>query len=392
MAAVEGLGLAVVVGYSGTPAWMAFRVTAVLLLSLAALLFQRSRRSWITGMTSLIAGLIGVIAGTSIGLMHLLKSGPLVPTVAGLVALVSGVALLVGGGIELVLLLPRWWRLLSIPAVYLLVEFVLFPLIGGVYAANVPAGRLGSASPASCGSDYTTVSFETPDGVRLAGWYVPAHIGAAVVVAAGSGSTRAATLEQGCVLARHGYGVLFIDNRGHGTSGGSAMDFGWWGERDLSGAVSYLESRSDVTNGRIAILGESMGGEEAIGAIGSDSRVRAVIAEGVTGRTFADTARLGSGISAGISRFQAWITYRTAGILSGAPEPSSLRTSLREAVPRPVLILAGRDEITAGRYLKSGSPSNVRLVEMPDTAHTAGIRSHPADWERTVIQFLALNL
>jgi predicted alpha/beta hydrolase len=105
-----------------------------------------------------------------------------------------------------------------------------------------------------------------------------------VIVIAGSGSTRAAVLDQGAVIARHGYGVLFMDNRWHGTSGGTAMDFGWWGERDLYGAVSYLETRRDVLNGRVAILGESMGGEEAIGAVGSDSRVRAVIGEGVTGR------------------------------------------------------------------------------------------------------------
>jgi hypothetical protein len=135
-----------------------------------------------------------------------------------------------------------------------------------------------------------------------------------------------------------------------------------------------------------------MGGEEAIGAIGSDPRVRAVIAEGVTGRTFADTARLGSGLTDLISRVQSWITYTTAGILSQAPQPPSLRTSLRLAVPRPVLIIAGRDEITAGRYLQSGSTSNVQLLEMPHTAHTAGLRTNLVEWETTVVQFLSHNL
>ena len=155
------------------------------------------------------------------------------------------------------------------------------------------------------------------------------------------------------------------------------MDFGWWGERDLWGAVSYLESRADVSNGRIAILGESMGGEEAIGAMGSDSRVRAVVAEGVTVRTFADNARLGSGPSSAISRFQSWITYTTAGILSRAPQPPTVRTSLRQAYPRPVLIIAGRDEITAGHYFKSGSPTNVQLAEMQDAAHTVSEPTQP---------------
>jgi pimeloyl-ACP methyl ester carboxylesterase len=336
--------------------------------------------------------MVGVITGIAVGLMHLVKSGPLVAAAAGLVVLAAGLTLLIAGSVGLIRLLPGWWRLLAIPAAYVVLEFVLFPVASGVYAANVPAGHLDGVNPASRGLAYTVVWFEASDGARLAGWWVPSHNGAAVIVAAGSGSTRAAVLDQGVVLARHGYGVLFMDNRGHGPSGGTAMDFGWWGERDLYGAVSYLENRPEVTNGRVAILGESMGGEEAIGAIGSDPRVRAVIAEGVTGRTFADTARLGSGLTDLISRFQSSITYTTAGILSRAPHPPSLRTSLRLAAPRPVLIIAGRDEITAGRFLQSGPTTNVQLLAMPDTAHTAGLRTHATEWEATVVQFLAQNL
>jgi uncharacterized protein len=390
--AAEGLALAVAVGYDGAPGWQALRVIVVLLLFAAAFLIQRSGSTSVTAVVSTIEGIVGVVAGIAIGVIHLLKSGPLVPTAAGLIVLAAGLVLLVAGSTALIRLLPGWWRLLAIPAAYVVFEFVLFPVTMGVSAANVPAGQLGSATPASRGLAYTTVSFKASDGVRLAGWYVPSHNGAAVIVLAGSGSTRAAVLDQGAVLARHGYGVLFMDNRGHGTSGGTAMDFGWWGERDLYGAVSYLESRPDVLNGRVAILGESMGGEEAIGAIGSDSRVRAVIGEGVTGRTFADTARLGGGPTNAISRIESWITYTTAGIFSQAPQPSSLRTSLRQAAPRPVLIIAGRDEITAGRYLKTGSPANVQLLDMPDTAHTAGLRTHPSQWESTVVQFLSQNL
>lgn len=388
----EGLALAVVVGYQGTPGWQVLRVVVVLALFAVALWLERSDRRWVTAAITAVVGAIGGIAGIAVGVIHVVKSGPVVPTAAGLIVLATGLALFIAGSVALIRLLPGWWRLLAIPAGYAVIEFVLFPLTVGVGAANVPAGHLGSVNPSDRGLGYTTVSFRSADGVRLAGWYVPSRNGAAVIVVAGSGSTRTAVLDQGAALARHGYGVLFMDNRGHGTSAGTAMDFGWWGERDLYGAVSYLESRPDVTGGRIAILGESMGGEEAIGALGSDSRVRAVIGEGVTGRTFADTAWRGGGLTNALSRFQSWTTYTTAGLLSQAPEPSSLRTSLRQAAPRPVLIIAGKDEITAGRYLKSGSPTNVQLQEMPDSAHTAGLRTHPAVWENAVIQFLSQHL
>ena len=170
------------------------------------------------------------------------------------------------------------------------------------------------------------------------------------------------------------------------------MDFGWWGESDLAGAVTYLENRPDIHNGRIAILGESMGGEEAIGAIGQDPRVRAVIAEGVTGRTFADTARLGASFESLISRADSWVSYTTAGLLSRAPQPEPLRTSLHTAAPRPVLIIAGKDELQAARYLQSSSPSNVRTWKMPDTTHAAGLSTHPYQWQLHVMQFLAEHL
>ena len=94
----------------------------------------------------------------------------------------------------------------------------------------------------------------------------------------GAGSTRTAVLAQAAVLARHGYGAILVDTRGHGRSGGHAMDFGWWGDRDIAASVSFLASQPGVHAGAIALLGESMGGEQALAAAGSDPRIRAVVA------------------------------------------------------------------------------------------------------------------
>ena len=84
----------------------------------------------------------------------------------------------------------------------------------------------------------------------------------------------------------------FLDSRGHGQSGGNANDFGWYGNQDIEGVVAWQDRRPDVTSNRIAVVGESMGGEEAIGAIGADPGIRAVVAEGATGRVVADRAWL----------------------------------------------------------------------------------------------------
>ena len=57
------------------------------------------------------------------------------------------------------------------------------------------------------------------------------------------------------------------------------MDFGCWGNSDISAPVTWLQGRVDVQGSRIAVVGESMGGEDAIGAA-ADPRIRAVVAEG----------------------------------------------------------------------------------------------------------------
>ena len=41
------------------------------------------------------------------------------------------------------------------------------------------------------------------------------------------------------MIARHGYGVLLVDPRGQGRSGGDNVH--WAGDRDLSAAAEYLQ-------------------------------------------------------------------------------------------------------------------------------------------------------
>ncbi|MFC5263172.1 alpha/beta hydrolase [Kribbella qitaiheensis] len=122
-----------------------------------------------------------------------------------------------------------WRRGLVIPA--LLAALVVAPLSLGqaVAATNVPPTAVGSTTPGDRGLPFSEVRFATADGIILAGWYIPSRNRAAVVLLHGAGSTRSSVLEHAVVLARHEYGVLLFDARGHGRSGGRAMDFGWRG-------------------------------------------------------------------------------------------------------------------------------------------------------------------
>ena len=122
---------------------------------------------------------------------------------------------------------------------------------------------------------------------------MPSTNGAAVVLRHGSGSTRNSTLDHAAFLAHAGYGVLLMDARGHGLSGGRINELGWHGPQDIRTGVDYLVQQADVTRG-IGILGLSMGGEEAINAAALDSRIAAVVAEGVGTSTYVDSVAGGN--------------------------------------------------------------------------------------------------
>ena len=389
--AAEGAALAVLAGLDGSPVWQAARVLVILAVTALAVWFTRRAGRAGQGVAALLLGIAGTVVGAGVGSAHLAKAGLDVAAVLAVIVLVTGLVLLIWGAAALVRAIPGWWRLLAIPVALAVAQFVLMPLTFAFYATNVPPGPLGTGTPAGYGLTYQDVAFRTADGVRLSAWYIPARNGAAVVLLPGSGSTRTAVLGQAAVLARHGYGALLVDGRGHGRSGGHAMEFGWWGGRDLAAAVSFLAAQPGVQAGKIAVLGESMGGEQALAAAGADPRIRAVVAEGATGQQDADHGWRPHDITGTIDRGWQWVQYTAAGLISGAPRPASIRDGIRAAVPRPALIIAGgavASEPVAARWFQAASPATVQVWVVPHAGHTQGLATAPQVWEAHVIGFL----
>ena len=373
--AALGVTLAALAGADGSPAWRTARVLVVIAVTGLGVWFTRLAGRGARGGTALALGIAGTVAGAGVAGAHL-KAGLGAAAVAAVIVLVTGLILLIWGAVMLVRATPGWWRLLAIPVALALLWFVLFPLTVAVFATNRPPGALGTATPASYGLAYRNVAFRTADGVRLSAWYIPPRNGAAVLLLPGAGSTRAAVLGQGAVLARHGYGALLLDGRGHGGSSGHTMDFGWWGGRDIAAALTFLGRQPGISPGKIALLGESMGGEQALAAMGTDPRISAVVGEGVTGQQLADHGWMTHGITGALDTGMEWVQYTAAGLISGAPRPMSIPDAIRAAAPRPVLIIAGgavTSEPIAARWFRAASPATVRIWVVPHAGHTAGL-------------------
>ena len=395
--AAGGAGLLFVVAQDGSVPWQITRFVALAAL-LAGLIVLLRRQPFVRqGVIESAAGLLFLPVGIGIGLPHLAKAGAHPLTVAGLLALAGGVVLLVAGAAALIRGSRRWMRPVIGLAHLLLAGLVTLTIGQAVAATNVPRTDVGATTPADRGLAYRDVEFRTSDGVRLSGWYMASRAGAAVVLLHGAGSTRSGVLDHAVVLGRAGYGVLLFDARGHGRSGGRAMDFGWYGDADIAAAVTFLQAQPDVDDGRIAAVGMSMGGEEAIGAAAGDPRIKAVVAEGATNRGAGDKAWLSDeyGLRGALQEGVERLVYGAADLLTAASPPVTLHDAVAASAPRPVLLIAGgamADEATAGRYIQSGSPSTVALWEVAGAGHTGALHADPNGWEQRVASFLGAAL
>ena len=200
-------------------------------------------------------------------------------------------------------------------------------------------------------------------------------------------------LGHAAVLSGAGFGVLLIDARGHGRSDGRAMDFGWDGDADIAAATAHLASRPDVDRDRIGLVGMSMGGEQALGASGTDPLVRAVVAEGATARTAADEEWLSDryGVRGWITEQLEVVQDWATAALTDAHVPSSMHDAVAATRDTRYLLIAAElepDEIDAAAYITGAAPDRVETWTVPNASHTGGLETDRRAWSQRVVGFL----
>jgi len=144
----------------------------------------------------------------------------------------------------------------------------------------LPDARIYS-TPASFGVRCEDVYFDSADGTRLNGWYLHADDASGprlgtVVHFHGNAQNLTSHVYFAEWLTARGLDVFVFDYRGYGRSAGSPSRGGI--HADAIAALDYVRSRPDVDAERIVVLGQSLGGAIALGALGEGDRsgVRAV--------------------------------------------------------------------------------------------------------------------
>ena len=350
---------------------------------------QRAGRSR-PALTTLVAAVTFVIAGALSGLLIDEYGGVLgalewvLRTVVVIAAAVFVVAalVLVARVRRHVRPRPLGW-LLAVAAVLAFAWFVAVPVGFGVYLTHLPSRD--SIRAADLDAPKQDVVLRGADGVRLSGWYVPSRNGAAVIAMHGTGSSRHGVARHARTLARHGYGVLALDLRGHGDSDGRSTSAPWKLDDDIDRAVDRLAARADVNAAKIGLLGVSMGGEVALRVAARRRDVRATVAEGAMGG-FEDASAAGASLPV-VAQLAGLTLVST--LLTG--ENSDADADLVQRIaPRPLLLIsAGRAiEADANRVFQRRARGSTRHWNLPDAAHGQAHKTDPAGYERRVIAFL----
>ncbi len=246
--------------------------------------------------------------------------------------------------------------------------------------------------PGHFGMPYRDVTATTPDGLALAGWWVPSVNGAAVIAQHGYKSSRGEMLNEAAMLHRRGYGVLLSTTRAHDRSQGDLITFGRLEMDDFAAWYDFVRSEPTVDPDRIGILGNSMGGTLAIQFAARTPGIAAVVAHSPFS-SLADTLDTSVRFFTALPPFPfapmiAFWAEREAGIELTDVDAKPWIAALS---PRPVFLLQGGADVVVspdgGQRLYMAAREPRELWFDPKVGHAAfdGVRA--AEYERRVGAF-----
>jgi uncharacterized protein len=268
------------------------------------------------------------------------------------------------------------------------------------------------------GSAREDLDVRAPDGVLLRGWKVrPKNPnGSWVLLFHGVADNRVGVIGQSEFLLRAGYGVVMMDARAHGASGGSMATYGWLERNDTRAIIDALISSElepcitvqwsgpggppCAAPRHIFALGESMGAGIVLQSAAVDPRIEAVVAEA----PFANL-REGTYDYAGLRKspllgktlfapFTWTLLYRDEK-LAGFPVAEVSPQKAVAARAFSVLLICDEKDVALpcrhSEMIYAAARGPKELWVVPGAFHTAAYGFFPEEFRRRVLSFFAEN-
>jgi pimeloyl-ACP methyl ester carboxylesterase len=236
------------------------------------------------------------------------------------------------------------------------------------------------------------------DGVRIAGWYIPAASGKGatrptLVLAHAQDGDKSDMLPYAEILHAD-YNLVLFDFRNHGQSSGDQSTLGVTEQLDVEAVVDWLESAKQPAH--VGLLGVAMGGSAGANAADTDARIDALILDS-THATLANSLQAHLE-KAGypLSLPGAWAILLGGLLRTGedmtAADPVQ---AVERSGPRPLLVLVGgRDDSIGpndGADLESAAQkggAEAELERCPEGTHAELIQACSAQYRTWTLDFL----
>lgn len=213
---------------------------------------------------------------------------------------------------------------------------------------------------------YEDVTFETSDGLKLSGWFLPASgpPKGTVIHFHGNAENISSHVTLSTWLVWKGYNLLVFDYRGYGKSEGRVTRAGTI--RDGHAALDYVLARDDVDPDRIFAFGQSLGGAVAAVVAAEREEFRAVVLDS----TFSGYRRIGSRHLQKVIRFKWPADLIATAALSDDYSPIDY---VARIAPRPLLVIASAEDkicfAELGRELYDAARQPKEFVLVQESQH-----------------------
>ena len=259
-----------------------------------------------------------------------------------------------------------------------------------------PSQATSDETPTDYNLPFEETWFDSRDGIRLHGWFVPApNSRATIILGHGHVSSKEPSLSIAAFLWRAGYSIFMFDFRGHGRNQRGGVSIGYKERMDVHGAVDYLVGRGE---NRLGYLGFSMGAAIGIIAAAENPLIQAVIADSAF-------AHLNSSVTSYIrlkqkwvpiwlarwlARFTIWTVAGHFGYHHRLADPVNFVTQI---APRPLFIIHGElDRLTPlenAQELYQAARDPKELWVQTSLPHCCGFEQLGPAYEQRILDFLA---
>jgi dipeptidyl aminopeptidase/acylaminoacyl peptidase len=263
-----------------------------------------------------------------------------------------------------------------------------------------PERKAVVSNPGEFGLEYQDVNFlSRQDRVKLSGWYIPSEDSKAIVIQAhgygGSRTKEKPSLPLTQALVQKGISVLMFDFRASGESEGSLVSIGDSEQRDLKGAIDYVNSLG-YTN--IGIIGYSMGASTTAVVAANEVEINSVVLDS----PFADLTdylKVNMPVWTNLPNilFTSLILHEIPIITRINPENVSPLREIEKFNNRPILFIAGNADDTIPMenskilWEKANNPKNEFWI-VPGAKHVGAYSIVPDQYLEKVSNFFVKSL